>query len=295
MAVRTRGRVWRMLGGLVLEVAAGWVGALLWMEREPLQAWLYVRNLTAASDDAARQRWAGYVADLGEPAVPGLCACLRQDDADVCHNAQVGLAALADRWGHGDARTATLLQTLAREYAHFSLQGQRQTLELVAQWFRAEDAPPPEGPLVKAGARLLAETTTVTDPDVHAAALDLAAVLRSRGPEALTAARDLVSVSLRASTPALRTRAVQLTIRDPQKQLPDLDLQEQVANLLLDPEVEVRRMALLAVGGPDNTKVLTETLLSCLRDPDPEGPPEVPGCGSAVAVSVRRTFAWPSF
>ncbi len=131
MAVRTRGRVWRMLGGLVLAALLGG-SALLWMERDPLRAWLYVRNLTAANDEGARQRWAGYVADLGEPAVPGLCAGLHQDDPNVCHNAQVGLAALADRWGRGD-RTATLLLTLAREYASFSLQGQRQTLELVAR------------------------------------------------------------------------------------------------------------------------------------------------------------------
>jgi hypothetical protein len=266
---RTRGRVWRVLGGLVLAVLLGG-SALLWMERDPLRAWLYVRNLSAANDDGARQRWAGYVADLGEPAVPGLCACLHQDDPNVCHNAQVGLAALADHWGRGDARSATLLQTLAREYKDFSLQGQRQTLDLATRWFSGEDASPTEDPLVPAGARLLAETTAVTDPEVHAAALNLAAVLRSRGPVALAAARDLVSVSLRASTPALRARAIQLTLPDKDHQVPDMDLQVQVANLLVDSDVEVRRNAIVAVGGEENTKVLTETLLPCLRDPDPE-------------------------
>jgi hypothetical protein len=265
----TRKRSWigRLLGGLALAVLMGG-STLVWMERDPLRAWLYVRNLSAASDDSARQRWAGYVGDLGEPAVPGLCVCLHQDDPQVCHNAQAGLAALAERWGRSD-RTATLLQTLALDYDRFSTAGQQQTLELVARWFAA-DGPPPEASLVQAGASLLARTMQVTDPDVHAAALDLAEVLATRGPEPLAAARDLVCVSLRASTPSLRARAVQLSLLRDRDQVPVMDLQVQVANLLTDPDVDVRGKALLAVGGPDNTKVLTETLLPCLRDPDPK-------------------------
>ena len=52
---------------------------------------------------------------------------------------------------------------------------------------------------------------------------------------------------------------------------PTLDLLENVASLLGDAETEVRREALLVVGPREAARVvLDETLLACLRDPNPE-------------------------
>src|SRR5205823_9507367 len=89
------------------------------------------------------------------------------------------------------------------------------------------------------------------------------AVLVEQGPEAVGPGRELVRASLRSSTPALRRQAVQLALT------PGMDLLEEVAGLLGDPDAEVRRAAILAVGPADKV-VLDETLLPCLRDPDDE-------------------------
>src|SRR5262249_18334971 len=62
---------------------------------------------------------------------------------------------------------------------------------------------------------------------------------------------------------AARLHAIRLALR------PGVELFEPVAGLLADRSAEVRRAAILAVG-PADKAVLDETLLPCLRDPDPE-------------------------
>jgi HEAT repeat protein len=61
----------------------------------------------------------------------------------------------------------------------------------------------------------------------------------------------------------VRLHGIRLALR------PGVELLEPVAGLLGDHSVEVRRAAILAVG-PADKAVLDETLLPCLRDPDPE-------------------------
>jgi hypothetical protein len=252
----------RFLGVLMMLGLLGLLGGgLLWLERTPVLAWWYVRGLSRARE-AEREQWAARVAELDADALPGLLELLHSDDADACRNARAGLSALAARWGRGDGRTVELTQTLARAFGSLQAAGKKEALEGAAEWCRA-DGEKIAPPLRLAGARLLGETASVTEPEVHAAALDFCAVLVGQGPEALSPGRELLRASLRASTPALRRQAVQLALT------PGMDLLEEVAALLGDPDAGVRRAALLAVGPADKV-VLDETLLPCLRDPDDE-------------------------
>ena len=74
-------------GLLSLVIVAAGIG---WLEREPLQAWFYLRGL-ARADEANRAAWVKRVASLEGAAVPGLVALLGQDDARACANAEATL------------------------------------------------------------------------------------------------------------------------------------------------------------------------------------------------------------
>ncbi len=244
---------------LVVSLAAG----AAWTERGPLLAWFYVRRLAAATEDG-RTAWVDRVVGLGETAVPGLLDVLARPDAGACSNAAVALHRLTADWGPGDSRTAELARELARVFGHFSPAGQHQTLTVAAAWFTSDGA----AVLLGAGARLLEDAAAAGDPDVQAAALELCASLLKlpEHAEAIRPAQNLVQSILHSADAANRVRAVRLALQEP-----GIDLLEQVAGLLSDPEVEVRRAALLAVGpAPVRELVPDECLLPCLHDPDPE-------------------------
>jgi hypothetical protein len=261
---QTGSRKGKLLGALVLLVLAG-VGTLAWLERTTLLAWYFVRELAQATEENRESR-ANRVAELDEAVLAGLCANLHETDLDCCQNVRAGLAALATRWGGlGNPRTVDMTLAVAREFPTLSPAGQQQVLELVAELFRKDTAPPCSGTLLTC-ARLLSAATGTSDEEVQKAALELCAVLLSRAecPEALTTCRELVRACLAGNSAKVRVRAIQVAL------FPGMDLLETVAGLLDDSEVEVRRAAILAVGPADKV-VLDETLLPCLRrEEDPE-------------------------
>ncbi len=266
----------KVLGALVLVLLLGAAG-LAWMERTPLLACYYVRNLAKAGD-ADRAAWVDRVAGLGEPALDDVLECLNDPSPSCCGNARAALEKLTSQWGPGDARTVALALRCGREFQHFSSAGQRNVLELAAGWFTSHaDDPAATAGLVPSCSRLLAEAVATKNPEVQAHALELCGVLtrQPQGNEALSSARDLVRTCLASDQADVRVRAVQLTIPTPRPgadpfdpdTAPGMDLLEQVTLLLNDPAAEVRRAALLAVG-PARDAVLDNVLLRCLHDPD---------------------------
>jgi hypothetical protein len=257
----------KVLGALVLVVLSG-AAVLVWMERAPLLAWYYVRNLAQASQ-GDREVWVERVATLGEPALGDVLDCLNNPSPACCDNARAVLDKLTAEWGLGDARTVSLALRCGRDFQHMSPEGQKNVLDLAAGWFApAAGERGNAGGLVPPCSRLLAEAVATKDADVQAHALELCGVLikQPQGNEALSSGRELVRVCLASDKAAVRVQAVQLTMN------PGMDLLEQVAALLGDPAVEVRRCAILAVDpeNPAGERVLDDVLLPSLHDPDEE-------------------------
>jgi hypothetical protein len=251
-------------------------GIVAWCERASLLSWFYVYNLAHASENG-RQRWVRRVANLGERALPGLFACLAQRDALVCANARAALEQMTDTWDCDDPRTADLVLRLAREWTRFSPVGQKQILDLAVSWFREGRQAPAAGraALVSACSELLSESAAVNDEDVQASALELCSRLFKQTGENQSAALakvalpldpalKLAAAALHSTSADNRLRAVRLSL------YPGMaDLLEQVATLLGDESVEVRRAALVAVSRAREA-VHDDQLLPCLHDPDPE-------------------------
>jgi hypothetical protein len=247
-----------LLGFLVVLLL---VGGTAWVERGQLLAWYYLHRLALAGE-RERQPWVERVAGLGELAVPGLLDCLARRDARSCANARAALDCLSEAWGAGDPRTAELAQRVAREFSRLSVPGQKEVLDLAAGWFGAQPAP---SGLFRAGARLLGEAASASDPEVQGAALKVCAAVLAQADhaEAVRPAQDLVRAGLQSPAAENRLLAVRLAL------CTGMDLLEQVTALLSDPEVEVRRAALLVVG-PAREVVPDECLLPSLHDADAE-------------------------
>jgi len=103
---------------------------IAWWQRIPLQCWYYACRMQRAEGDQ-RQVWAERLADLGEPALPRLLACLAKDDEGLCDAARCGLEYLARTWQPADGRGRELAQHLFEENAAFSPAGKAAALELV--------------------------------------------------------------------------------------------------------------------------------------------------------------------
>jgi hypothetical protein len=243
-------------------IVLGLVGVAGWVERGPLLAWFYLRQL-ASAQGVNRDTWVNRVASLGEDAVPGLLDSMQRADPTPCSNARAVLDSLAASWGPDDPRTIDLSQALARQYSRLSACGQRETLRLVATW-----CTPPQGKTaLPVASRLLSESTGA-ELEVCTAALELCAAVLSLpdNTEAVAAAQELVRAGLHSPAAADRTRAVQLVLK------PGMDLLDQVVPLLSDSEVEVRRAAMLAIGPAREAReaVPDECLLPSLHDSDSE-------------------------
>jgi hypothetical protein len=257
--MRSRRTLWLGLIGTLLLAGAGFY----WWTGGDVIAWWRLRCLAQATD-ANRADCAERVADLNDRALPGLLDLLQRDDAAACQNAGAGLACLVRRWGPGDPRLPDVIQSLTRAFPGLSLAGKAAVLGLPAEALPVKTDETPL-PVRTALGKLLAEVHADTPEEVRGAALDLAGwLLKSDTPaETQPLARDLVRCCLTAQADSIRLRAVELTL------IPGMELFEDVAALLRDPCVEVRRVAILVVG-PADKAVLDESLLPCLRDPDPE-------------------------
>jgi hypothetical protein len=254
---------WKITAGIIfmlLVAAGGW--AL--MQRHFLLAWYSVRQLVR-SDEANRDRLAERVAELGEAAVPELLDGLTSSDETACANIRAALDKIGIRWGAADARTAALLRQISNKWPELSMTGRRAVLQSAAGWIRAlpQDRKPEAG-VVPAAAALLAAAAK-DDAGVRAAGLALCDGLMTlpASTDAREPACQLVRACLKADSAEVRLQAIRASLR------PGMDLSEQVALLLNDPAVEVRRAAIAAVGPPDKA-VPDETLLPCLHDSDPE-------------------------
>lgn len=252
-----RGKKWVALG-LVMALTVG-AGGVAWLARTELRAWWVLRGLRKA-DEADRAVWVARVADLGEPAVEGLLGCLDDGDARARGNAAAALDHLARSWGTEDARTADLVGRLARGYGKLCPCGQACLLEGMAGWLEK----PPSSGFTSGCARLLGEAANGEDGPLGGA-MELAfALLRHPDTcEAMRPAREAARAGLRSPSAENRLRAVRLGL------VPGVDLLEEVAALLRDPDARVRRAAVLAVG-PSEQAVPDEGLLPCLHDPDAE-------------------------
>jgi len=264
--IKSDARNGRYVLGLVILVLLG-LGVLAWLERATLLAWFHVRMLVTASDENREAR-AARVAQLGDAAVPGLLDYLQREEPAVCFNARTGLTALVRQSGGlSETRTTDLVTGMSREFAHFSRVGQRQSLEMVADWFQGDPGAAVVPGLILACGRLLTASLSVPDADVQSAALQLclALVSQPQGTEVLSTGRELVRACLQARDPEVRIKAIQVGLH------PGMDLLEAVAGLLQDSEASVRRVAVMAVGPPPaGNYVLDEALLPCLHDSDPE-------------------------
>jgi hypothetical protein len=254
-----RNKKW-VVGALVLLLGGG----VVWMQRAPLLAWYYVRAL-AGADETGRERWVQRLEGLGEDAVPALLGCLARPEAAACANARAALARLADGWGVEDPRTVDLASRLGQWFSRYGPAGRREALELAADWVRRAERAESVEALAPAGRRLVTEAARDGEPEVQAAALELAAAVlpRQEGVETVAAVREVTRAGLRSDAPACRVRAVQLALH------PDVQLLEEVVPLLNDPDAGVRRAAMLAVGTAHRV-ILEDALLPSLHDPDAE-------------------------
>jgi hypothetical protein len=251
----------RKVGGLfVLLLLACAVG--LWLERRPILTWYYLRGLTEANE-SDREAWAERVAGQGEIAVSGLLDCLGRDDERICANAKLALARLCGPLPQDDPHWIALTEHLAGEFPRLSLYGQRCLLALAAEWVRP--AAQPSDATLHYGASLLAAARQINDAPLRTAALDIAAALlaQMKDEKAVAPCRELASACLSDEAAANRNRAVHLAL------YPALNLLNEVAPLLRDPSVEVRRAVVLAIGA-SRRAISDENLALALHDSDAE-------------------------
>jgi HEAT repeat protein len=249
----------RRLGILIalLAVAGGWA----WTKRDAFWAWYQVRQLMRAGE-ADRGAMADRVAALGEAAVPSLLDGLTSSDQAACGNVGAALEKLGAGWGANDARTAALAKRLGDAWPGFSSQGRTAALEAAAAWFRSSREASELGEDMQAALTALLNQAA-EDGETHAAALDLCIAIGPRLGGVSEPARRIVRSCLCSPTAEVRLRSVQASTR------PGLDTVEQVAALLDDPVVEVRRAAIPTLGAASDV-VLDDALLKCLHDSDAE-------------------------
>jgi hypothetical protein len=259
MALLSFGRK-RIAGGVLLLLLACAGG--LWLERQPIRTWYYLRGL-AEANDIDRGLWAERVAGQGQGAVPGLLDCLARDEERICANARLALSHLCGPLPQDDPQWVALTERLAGEFPLLSLYGQRCLLTLAAEW--VHPVAQPADATLHYGANLLTSASQINDAPLRTAALDVAVALlaQMKGEEFVVPCRELARACLRDEDAANRNRAVHLAL------YPALDLLNDVAPLLRDPSVEVRRAVVLAVGASRRT-ISDETLALALHDSDAE-------------------------
>lgn len=249
----------------------GWMGVLLvlgfligagivWKDRLTIQTWYYVHQL-ARAEAHDRDVWVARVTNLNGAAVPSVLKCLQQEDVRSCANAQAVLQYFAEHWS--PAGRTVLARRLAHGFAHFSQFGKQNALEVETLLLKNAAAQPEAVAIQQTAQAMIGETVHVTDREVRARALELTQALleQTTQPDITQPCRDLTLVCLRDDEPTNRLRAVRLASR------PELHSMEQVASLLNDPDVNVRRCAILVVG-PAQDAVRTDELLRSLHDSD---------------------------
>jgi HEAT repeat protein len=260
MALLPAARI-RVIGGLLaLLMLVGGVGA--WVQRERLLSWYYLRRLAQAQAQDG-DRWAERVSSLGEIAVPGLLDYLMRDDDQLCTNVRKALGSICGRLPQDDARWQMLMDRIVEVFPRLSGAGQRCVLALAGDWLRP--AAQPSAATLAFGRNLLNAASQTSDSAARGIALDIAGALLDSESQSdtLDPCRALARACFNDSDPMNRQRAVHLAL------YPHLDLLAEVAPLLRDPAVEVRRAVVLAVG-TSRAGISDERLALALHDPDAE-------------------------
>jgi hypothetical protein len=162
-----------------------------------------------------------------------------------------------------DARWKALTERIAEAFPRASAAGQRCVLALTSEWLCP--AAQPSAVTLAHGVNVLTAAAEIPDARARTLALDIVAALLGSETlrEAIAPSRTLARACLGDADARNRERAVHLAL------YPQLDLLADVAPLLRDPAVEVRRAVVLAVGG-SRAALDDEHLALALHDPDAE-------------------------
>ena len=242
-------------------------GGIAWWQRTSLLAWYYVRQL-AAADDTERDTWARRVADLDTAAVRRLLTLLTDGDEQVCTNVEAALAALIDRWGAEDARSAALVDEMRDRFTQWPAPAQHAALRVPLIVLRSGTRPAPPHLSLAAG-HILSAAAASPERALLPRTLALAAALvdRAQPGQWHGTCHDLALRALRDPEPAPRVLAVNLALKIAKRC--DADVLAKVVPLLRDAAAEVRRAAILAVGTSRPT-IADDDLLPLLHDADAE-------------------------
>jgi HEAT repeat protein len=255
------GRRIRLIGGLLaLLLLAG--GAIGWLQREPLLTWYNLRGLKHASDSDA-PTWIQRVASQGELAVAGLLQCMSHDDEPLCARARAALERIGSGLPQSELGWSRYTERIATAFPRLSVSGQRSLMGLTANWLQPAAQPSPAA--IAFGGRMLNLSGSAPDATIRSSALDIAGALLAGHPDSdvLGHCRALALACLKDADAHNRTRAVHLAL------CPALEILTDVAPLVRDPEADVRRAAILAVGN-SRMAISDERLATALHDPDSE-------------------------
>jgi len=161
----------------------------------------------------------------------------------------------------GEPAVPTLLGLFRHDDPGVCLAARGGIEHLIADW-------PKDDPRRLAFARQFADAEPRFSTPGRSAALDLLpAVLACGDEEVAKKAKGMIATAAKSESVDLRIQAVATALR------PEVDALDSIVPLLNDPEVEVRRAAVLALGPIRDgamAVVTDEELLHCLHDADPE-------------------------
>jgi hypothetical protein len=255
----------RLIVGLCVILAS--LAGVGWWQRAPLLAWWHVKQLAQATE-ANRAACVDRVVALPEHAVPLLLRGLQTGDQDVCTNLEGALVALVKTWKTADARSLSVLEVLRDEFDTFSTEGKASALRTATALLASDEADQPcPVPLIQAAGDLVKAAEPIDA--LRRQVLYLAGALLDRVPPGqwLDTCRSLALGGLRDANPQIRAAALHLTMREALRTEPDV--LAQATPLLSDPEAEVRRAAVLALGAAHEL-LAEDELLPLLHDADPE-------------------------
>lgn len=249
---------WLVLLALPVILMAG-----LWWQGSAILEWHYVRGL-ANADDSDREMWAGRVAGLDLAVLPRLLTILRGADASACDNVEVALVSMLCRWGHDDPRSRALVEDLLGHFPDLGREGQHAVLRVPIFWLGQSQASIAPADVTLTVGNYLTASSGIAELRDRALELAQSLVQRSRAGQWWDLCKDLAVASLTDAQADTRCRAIKMLLHFSQA---DPRLLAEVAPLLRDSSVEVRRSALIAVG-PSRDVVGDDELLPLLHDDD---------------------------
>jgi len=233
-----------------------------WSQRASLLVWYRVYSL-ARADESDLPTCVEAVIELEAAAIPQLLHFLSRPEEQACAHVHVALERIRERWPPDDARLADLTARLAEAFSGFSVFGQREALGFATSSPRGIQNENMAEELYRCDCAMISLASRVADTTVHAQALALAARTLDQSPKAerLLACRELARACLRDSDAKNRILGTWFAVR------PGMEISAELVEGLSDPDAEVRRNTILAIGSRPET-ISTDELLPWLHDPD---------------------------